>query len=134
MSTRPQPIRVLIGKPGLDGHDVGAKLVGRALTDAGMQVSYTGLRQSPEAIAARAIEEEADVIGLSILSGTHVALTESVLRKLREAGVEDRTVIVGGVIPEKDEQALKDLGVDGVFPTGTPFEEIVQFVRARVQR
>ena len=134
MNTDARPIRVLIGKPGLDGHDVGAKLVGRALSGAGMRVTYTGLRQSPEAIARRAVETDADIVGLSILSGTHLILAARVLEKLRELGAGDRPVIVGGNIPAGDRQALKDLGVAEVFPTATPFEEIAKFVCEEVQR
>ena len=129
MTSDTQPIRVLIGKPGLDGHDVGAKLVGRALADAGMEVRYTGLRQSPDAIANRA-----DIVGLSILSGTHLTLTKNVLAALEEHGVGKLPVMVGGVIPVQDHATLMDLGIAGVFPVGTPFEEIVDFVRTRVRR
>ena len=134
MNTDERPIRVLIGKPGLDGHDVGAKLVGRALADAGMQVTYTGLRQSPEAIARRAVETDADIVGLSILSGTHLILVAEVIQELRELGAGDRPVIVGGHIPAGDRQALKDLGVAEVFPTTSSFEEIEKLVREKVQR
>ncbi len=134
MTSDTQPIRVLIGKPGLDGHDGGAKLVGRALADAGMEVRYTGLRQSPDAIANRAVETNADIVGLSILSGTHLTLTKNVLAALEEHGVGKLPVMVGGVIPVQDHATLMDLGIAGVFPVGTPFEEIVDFVRTRVRR
>ncbi|MFH0943614.1 MAG: cobalamin-dependent protein [Planctomycetota bacterium] len=128
------PIRVLIAKPGLDGHDVGAKLVCRALMDAGMEVIYTGLRQSAERIAAHAVEEDVDVIGLSVLSGAHVPLCEAVGRELERRGKRDAVWVVGGNIPARDEQPLLDLGVDGVFPTGTPFERIVEFLHGKVAR
>ena len=126
-----RPLRVLVAKPGLDGHDLGAKLVCRALMDAGMEVIYTGLRQSPEAIAWAVAQEAPDVVGLSVLSGAHVPLTKKVMEALAKAGVGDVTVIVGGSIPQGDHAALKALGVSAVFPTATPFEEIVAFVRGK---
>jgi len=122
---------VLVAKPGLDGHDVGAKLVCRALMAAGMEVVYSGLRQSPEAIARTALEESVDVVGLSILSGAHLPLCEKVIAKLRESGLSDVPVVVGGNIPSRDNAALEKLGVAAVFPTGTQFETIVEFVRKR---
>jgi len=125
-------IRVLMAKPGLDGHDVGAKLVCRALMDAGMEVIYTGLRQSPEAIARSALEEGVDVVGLSVLSGAHLPLCRKVGEALRERGLDDVIWIVGGNVPRQDIPALEQLGVHGVFPTGTPFETIVQFIRDKV--
>jgi methylmalonyl-CoA mutase C-terminal domain/subunit len=128
-----EPIRVLIAKPGLDGHDVGAKLVSRALMDAGMEVIYTGLRRPPEAIAEAALEEGVNVVGLSILSGAHLSLCRKVSRCLRDRGLEDVTWIVGGNIPRQDHDALRALGVDGIFPTGTPFVEIVEFIERRVR-
>ena len=124
-----RPVRVLIAKPGLDGHDVGAKLICRALMDAGMEVIYTGLRQSPAAIAKAAAEENVDVVGLSILSGAYLPLCRKVKAELGVQGA-DALLIVGGNIPKRDHAALGDLGVDGVFPTGTPFETLVEFVRA----
>ncbi len=129
-----RPIRVLIGKPGLDGHDVGAKLVGRALADAGMQVTYTGLRQSPDAIAEKAAEHEVDVVGLSILSGTHMRLVPDVQKCLQAAGLGDAVVIVGGNIPASDRSKLLELGVAEVFPTSTPFDEIVQFLQKALEQ
>jgi len=126
-------IRVLVAKPGLDGHDVGAKLVCRALMDAGMEVVYTGLRQSPEAIARAALQEHVDVVGLSILSGAHVPLCRKVHERLKAEGV-DALLVVGGNIPRRDQPALAELGVAGVFPTGTPFPEIVRFLEAQVPR
>lgn len=122
------PIRVLVAKPGLDGHDVGAKLVCRALMDAGMEVVYSGLRQSPQAIAKAALEEDVHVVGLSILSGAHVARS----REVREALAGGVLLIVGGNIPRSDIGALQAEGVDAVFPTGTPFGEIVGFLRERL--
>lgn len=125
-------IRVLIAKPGLDGHDVGAKLVCRALIDAGMDVTYSGLKRSPDQIARAAREQDVDVIGLSILSGAHISLCRSVFARLKEEGVEDKLVIVGGNIPARDHAALEELGVARVFPVGTPFEEITEFLRKKV--
>ncbi len=122
-------LRVLVAKPGLDGHDVGAKLICRALMDAGMEVVYTGLRQSPEAIAKAALEEDVDVVGLSILSGAHVPLSRKVRAALHAAGAGDAALVVGGNIPGGDRSALEEAGVDAIFPTGTPFTEIVDAVR-----
>jgi methylmalonyl-CoA mutase C-terminal domain/subunit len=122
-------LRVLVAKPGLDGHDVGAKLVCRALMDAGMEVIYTGLRQSPEAIATAVLQEDPDALGLSILSGAHLPLCRKVKEALEARGRADVLWLVGGCIPRRDVPALEALGVRGVFPTGTPFEKIVAFVR-----
>jgi len=123
------PIRVLVGKPGLDGHDVGAKILVRALMDAGMEVIYTGLRKSPEEIAQIALDEDVDIIGLSILSGSHLPLTRALMEELALRHAEGIPVILGGQIPKKDVPALEALGVIGVFPTGTPFETIITFIR-----
>ena len=125
-------IRVLIAKPGLDGHDVGAKLVCRALMDAGMEVIYTGLRQSPEAIARAALEEAVDVVGLSVLSGAHLPLCRKVGQALEAQGVKEVLWIVGGNVPRKDHGALQALGVHGVFSTGTPFSSIIDFIKEKV--
>ncbi len=122
-------IRVLIAKPGLDGHDRGAKVVAYGLRDAGFEVVYTGLRQTPEMIANAAIQEDVDVIGLSILSGAHLSLTERVIRNLREKGVGDKVVLVGGAIPETDVAKLKDMGVAEVFVPGASIRKMVDFVR-----
>ncbi len=122
-------IRVLMAKPGLDGHDVGAKLVCRALMDAGCEVIYTGLRQPPEAIARAAAQEAVDVVALSILSGAHLPLCEKVGAALRAHGVTDALWIVGGTIPPADHEALRALGVHGIFPTATPLDDIVKFVK-----
>jgi methylmalonyl-CoA mutase C-terminal domain/subunit len=127
-------IRVLIAKPGLDGHDRGAKVVARALRDAGMEVIYTGLRQTPEMIAEAALQEDVDVVGLSILSGAHMTLFPRVLELLHQNGQDDVVVIGGGIIPPEDEVALRDLGVRAVFGPGTPLEQIVQSIRREVAR
>lgn len=124
-------IRVLVAKPGLDGHDLGAKFVARALRDAGMEVIYTGLQQTPEQIAAAAIQEDVNIIGCSILSGAHVATMEKVMRKLREVGI-DVPVIVGGCIPRADIPELKKIGVAEVFPTDSPPQAIVSFIQQRL--
>ena len=128
------PIRVLIAKPGLDGHDVGAKLVCRALAEAGMEVVYTGLRQSPAAIARSVLQEGVQVLGLSILSGAHVPLCRKLAAELRDNEIEDVVWIVGGNIPRRDHELLRELGVAGIFPTGTPFSTVVEFIRKRVGR
>ncbi len=122
-------IRVLIAKPGLDGHDRGAKVIARALRDAGMEVVYTGLRQTPEMIVEAALQEDVDVIGLSILSGAHMTLVPRILTLLREQGMEDVAVLVGGIVPKEDANALLDLGVRGVFGPGTTTDDVVSFVR-----
>ncbi len=127
-------IRVLIAKPGLDGHDRGAKVVARALRDAGMEVIYTGLRQTPEQIVAAALQEDVDVIGLSILSGAHMTLVPRVMQLLREKGLQDVVVFVGGIIPQEDIPKLKELGVAEVFLPGTLLEQIVTTVRESVKR
>jgi methylmalonyl-CoA mutase C-terminal domain/subunit len=118
--------RVLIAKPGLDGHDRGAKVVARALRDAGFEVIYTGIRQKPAAIAMAALQEDVELVGLSILSGAHLALTRKVLEALREAGAEDIRVVVGGTIPASDVPVLEKLGVVAVYPTGTSLSALVE--------
>jgi methylmalonyl-CoA mutase, C-terminal domain len=125
-------IRVLIAKPGLDGHDRGAKVIARALRDAGMEVIYTGLRQTPEMIAAAAAQEDVDVIGLSILSGAHNTLCPRLLELLREKQMEDVPVIIGGIIPEADLAGLKQAGIAAIFLPGTSTQEIVEFIQGRV--
>jgi methylmalonyl-CoA mutase C-terminal domain/subunit len=122
---------VLIAKPGLDGHDRGAKVVARALRDAGMEVIYTGIRQTPEMIATAALQEDVDVVGLSILSGAHMALVPRVLEALSAVGRGDALVVVGGIIPDEDAAALRALGVEGVFGPGTPTGDIAAFIQAR---
>lgn len=129
-----RPIRVLIAKPGLDGHDVGARLVCRALMDAGMEVVYSGLKRSPGEIARTALEEDVDVVGLSILSGAHVPLCRKVAAELEEQGAGDKLLIIGGNIPARDHAALEELGVARVFPVGTPFEQITGFLRESVRQ
>lgn len=121
--------RVLVAKPGLDGHDRGAKLVARALRDAGFEVIYTGIRQRPEAIASIAMQEDVDLVGLSILSGAHLGLTRKTIDAMRALGVGDIAVVVGGAVPATDVPALLDLGAAAVFPTGTPLETLVDEVR-----
>jgi len=125
-------IRVLIAKPGLDGHDRGAKIIARALRDAGMEVIYTGLRQTPEMIASAATQEDVDVIGLSILSGAHNTICPRLMDLLREKDMTDVTVLIGGIIPEADIPALKRSGIAEVFLPGTPTQAIVDFIRQRV--
>ena len=126
-------IRVLIAKPGLDGHDRGAKVIARALRDAGMEVIYTGLHQTPEMIAEAALQEDVDAVGLSILSGAHMALFPRVMEELRKRGLDDVLVYAGGIIPDEDVPAIKEMGVAGVFGPGTPMEEAVRFVKENVQ-
>jgi methylmalonyl-CoA mutase, C-terminal domain len=126
------PIRVVVAKPGLDGHDRGAKVVARALRDAGMEVIYTGLHQTPEQIVATAVQEDADAIGLSVLSGAHMTLFARVAELLEQAGVRDVVVFGGGIIPDSDIPALKDLGVAEVFTPGTPTSVIVDWVNNHV--
>jgi methylmalonyl-CoA mutase, C-terminal domain len=125
-------IRVVIAKPGLDGHDRGAKIIARALRDAGMEVIYTGLHQTPEQIVETAVQEDADAVGISILSGAHMTLVPRILEGLRKGGAEDVLVVVGGTIPKDDVAALKDQGVAEVFTPGAPVSEIVEFLRSRV--
>lgn len=125
-------IRVLVAKPGLDGHDRGAKVVARALRDAGMEVIYTGIRQTPDMIVEAAIQEDADVVGLSILSGAHLELLPAVTEGLRKKGREDVLIIAGGIIPEDDIPSLKQIGVRAVFGPGTSTEDIISFIQKEV--
>lgn len=127
------PIRVLVCKPGMDGHDRGIKVIARALRDAGMEVIYTGLRQTPEMIVSAAIQEDVDVIGLSILSGAHNAIVPRVLDLLRQNQAEDILLVIGGIIPDVDIEPLKRLGVAAIFLPGTPLDDIVAFIRANVK-
>ncbi len=122
-------VRVLVAKPGLDGHDRGAKVVARALRDAGFEVIYTGIRQTPEAIVEAALQEDVDVVGLSILSGAHMALVPKIMRMLQERGMNDVIVLVGGIIPDEDVPKLQAIGVRGVFGPGTLTSDIVDFIR-----
>jgi methylmalonyl-CoA mutase, C-terminal domain len=126
-------IRVLVAKPGLDGHDRGAKVIARALRDAGMEVIYTGLRQTPEMIVSAAIQEDVNVIGLSILSGAHNAIVPRVMDLLKQNNVDDILVLVGGIIPDQDAPGLKQAGVAAIFQPGTAMDEIVKFIRANAK-
>jgi methylmalonyl-CoA mutase C-terminal domain/subunit len=129
-STSTHPIRVLVAKPGLDGHDRGAKVVARALRDAGMEVIYTGIRQTPDMIAEAALQEDVDVVGLSIHSGAHGVLVPKVIQAMKARGVDDALVLVGGIVPAEDVAPLKERGVAEVFGPGTPMQAIVDFIRA----
>jgi methylmalonyl-CoA mutase C-terminal domain/subunit len=129
MSMSDRRIRVLIAKPGLDGHERGARVVARALRDAGMEVVYTGIRQTPEMIAEAALQEDVDVVGLSILSGAHMTLCARVMDLLRAHGMEDVLVLVGGIIPREDLAPLRAMGIEGIFGPGTNTAEIVAFIR-----
>ena len=125
-------LKIIIAKPGLDGHDRGAKVVARALRDAGMEVVYTGIRQTPEMIAEAALQEDVDVIGLSILSGAHMVLFPRILQLLHENGLDEVLIVAGGIIPDEDVEALSRLGVQGVFGPGTNTNDIVRFIRERL--
>ena len=133
MTDRTTPIRVLVAKPGLDGHDRGAKVIARALRDAGMEVIYTGLRQTPEMIVNAAVQEDVDCIGLSILSGAHNAIVPRVTALLKERGADDILVVLGGTIPQQDTEFLKSHGVAAIFGPGTSLEETIRFIRANVK-
>jgi methylmalonyl-CoA mutase, C-terminal domain len=126
-------LRVVIAKPGLDGHDRGAKVIARALRDAGMEVIYTGLRQTPEQVVAAALQEDADVIGLSILSGAHNHIAPRLMDLLKAKGLDDVLVVIGGIIPDLDIPKLKAIGVKGIFLPGTPMQEIVDFINANAR-
>ena len=128
-----RPIRVLVGKPGLDGHDRGAKVIARALRDSGMEVIYTGIRQSPQMIAQAASQEDVDVIGMSILSGAHLEILPEIMSLLKDQGMDDVIVVVGGIIPEVDRQPLKDLGIAEVFGPGTTTGSIVEFIQGKIK-
>jgi methylmalonyl-CoA mutase C-terminal domain/subunit len=129
-----QKVRVLVAKPGLDGHDRGARVVAYGLRDAGFEVIYTGLRQSPEQIATAAVQEDVDAIGLSILSGAHLALTRKVIETLEALGGADIPILVGGLIPEGDKPELREMGVAEVFTAGTPISSIASFIESRISR
>ncbi|MFS8540988.1 MAG: cobalamin B12-binding domain-containing protein [Tissierellales bacterium] len=129
-----RPIRVLVAKPGLDGHDRGAKVIARALRDAGMEVIYTGLRQTPEQIVQTAIQEDVDVIALSILSGAHNHLFPKVVNLLKEEGVDDVLVIGGGVIPDEDIPGLKEAGIEEIFTPGTSTKDVIEFIKNNLKR
>jgi methylmalonyl-CoA mutase, C-terminal domain len=126
-------LRVVIAKPGLDGHDRGAKVIARALRDAGMEVIYTGLRQTPEQIVTAALQEDADVIGLSILSGAHNHIAPRLMELLKAKGLDDVLVVIGGIIPDVDVPRLKEVGVKGIFLPGTPMQQIIDFINANAR-
>ena len=126
-------IKIIVGKPGLDGHDRGAKVIALALRDAGMEVIYTGLHQTIEQIVRTAVQEAADIIGLSIMSGAHLPICKKLLEKMKSAGIEDIPVTVGGVIPKQDIPKLKEMGIEGVFPGGTSFDDIISGIRGMVK-
>jgi len=130
MSTK--KIRVIIAKPGLDGHDRGAKIMAHALRDAGMEVIYSGLHQTVHSIVKMAVEEDVDVIGLSIMSGAHIPISKKIMELVKKEGLDRIIVVVGGVIPDKDIPVLKEIGIKGVFPGGTPFEESIKFIKEHV--
>ena len=125
-------IRVLVAKPGLDGHDRGAKVVARALRDAGMEVIYTGLHQTIDQITSTAIQEDVDVIGLSIMSGAHLPICEKLVKEMKKKKIDDIMVVVGGVIPKRDIPKLQKIGIQGIFPGGTPFDESIQWIKKHV--
>lgn len=132
MAETEHKIRILIAKPGLDGHDRGAKVIARALRDAGMEVIYTGLRQTPQQIVAAAVQEDVDAIGLSILSGAHNVLFPEIMKLLREEDAEDIVVFAGGIIPDQDIPKMKEIGIREIFPPGTPTGTVVEAVRGAV--
>lgn len=132
--TQQQPVRVLIAKPGLDGHDRGAKVIARALRDAGFEVIYTGLRQTPVMIAEAALQEDVDVVGLSILSGAHMTVIPAVRQAMNINDLDDVPIVVGGIIPDDDRAALQNMGVAGIFGPGANTDEIASFVRELVER
>ena len=134
MTVAKDVIRVLVAKPGLDGHDRGAKIIARALRDAGMEVIYTGIRQTPQMIVATAVQEDVNVIGLSILSGAHMDLFPSILQGLRENDMEHVLVIAGGIIPDDDISSLKEMGVQGVFGPGTSTKDIIAYIRQEMAK
>ena len=129
-----RPLKVLIAKPGLDGHDRGAKVLARGLRDEGFEVVYTGLRQTPDMVVTAALQEDADVVGLSILSGAHMTLVPKVVAKLREAGMDDVLVVVGGIIPDDDQAALRAVGVAATFGPGTTIAEVAEYLRANARQ
>jgi methylmalonyl-CoA mutase C-terminal domain/subunit len=126
-------IRILVAKPGLDGHDRGAKVVAQALRDAGMEVIYTGLHQTIDQIINSALQEDVDVIGLSIMSGAHLPICEKLVRKMKEKKLDDILVVVGGVIPKRDISPLQKIGIHGIFPGGTPFDESVRWIKEHIE-
>ena len=133
MTANRRPTRVLVAKPGLDGHDRGAKVIARALRDAGMEVIYTGIRQTPQMIVQAAAQEDVDVLGMSILSGAHLEILPDIIDLLKAQGMDDVLILVGGIIPEADRQALADLGIAGVFGPGTSTRDIVEFIQTAME-
>ena len=125
-------IRILVAKPGLDGHDRGAKVVAQALRDAGMEVIYTGLHQTVDQIINTALQEDVDVIGLSIMSGAHLPICEKLMKRMKEKKMEDTLVVVGGVIPKRDIPSLQQMGIAGIFPGGTPFDQSIQWIKEHI--
>jgi methylmalonyl-CoA mutase C-terminal domain/subunit len=134
MATKEQTIRVLVAKPGLDGHDRGAKVVARSLRDAGMEVIYTGIRQTPEMIVEAAVQEDVNVVGLSILSGAHMELFPPIVDGLKKKGMAEVLVVAGGIIPDEDIPALKKIGIKAVFGPGTPTKDIAEFIRKEISK
>ena len=126
-------IRILVAKPGLDGHDRGAKVVAQALRDAGMEVIYTGLHQTIDQITSTALQEDVDVIGLSIMSGAHLPICEKLIKKLEKKKIDDILVVVGGVIPKRDIPKLQKIGIEGIFPGGTPFDESIRWIKEHIK-
>lgn len=126
-------LRILVAKPGLDGHDRGAKVVAQALRDAGMEVIYTGLHQTIDQIVQTALQEDVDVIGLSIMSGAHLPICEKLMKRLKEKGLDDTAVVVGGVIPKRDIPKLQEMGIKGVFPGGTPFDDLIRWFKENIK-
>jgi len=127
-------IRILVAKPGLDGHDRGAKVVAQALRDAGMEVIYTGLHQTVDQIISTALQEDVDVIGLSIMSGAHVPICQKLIKKMKEKKIDDVLVVVGGVIPKRDIPLLQRIGISGIFPGGTPFDESIRWIKENIKQ
>ena len=127
-------IRILVAKPGLDGHDRGAKVVSQALSDAGMEVIYTGLHQTIDQITSTAVQESVDVIGLSIMSGAHLPICEKLKKEMKKKKIDDILVVVGGVIPKRDIPKLKKIGIEGIFPGGTPFDESIRWIKENVKQ
>jgi len=127
-----QKIRVLVAKPGLDGHDRGVKTVIHALRDAGMEVIYTGLHKTPAEIVRTALEEDVDFVGLAILSGAHLPICQEIVKLMKNENIFDKPLLVGGVIPERDIPALREMGIEGIFPVDSPFEDIVQFIKGKI--
>jgi methylmalonyl-CoA mutase C-terminal domain/subunit len=130
----PEKIRVLVAKPGLDGHDRGAKIIARAFRDAGMEVIYTGLRQTPEQVVNAALQEDVDVVGLSVLSGAHMTLCPRIMQLMKKEGLDDVVVVIGGIIPDLDIPKLKECGVSEIFQPGASTEDIIAYVRANVRK